>query len=62
MQRSEANSSSISARRPQSGTPSLSVPGLLQTAEHARRLIAMQAGLHAGGFGDLAEALASPPG
>jgi hypothetical protein len=37
----------------------LLVPGLLQTAEYARRLINMQAELHHGLFGDTAEALAA---
>ncbi|MGH8887304.1 MAG: helix-turn-helix domain-containing protein [Egibacteraceae bacterium] len=37
----------------------LNVPGLLQTAEYARRLIAMQAPLHGGMFGDLAAAVAA---
>lgn len=37
----------------------LNVPGLLQTAEYARRLIAMQAPLHGGLFGDLAAAVAA---
>jgi transcriptional regulator with XRE-family HTH domain len=38
---------------------SLIVPGLLQTAEYARRLINMQAELHHGLFGDTTEALAA---
>jgi transcriptional regulator with XRE-family HTH domain len=38
---------------------SLIVPGLLQTAEYARRLINMQAELHQGLFGDTTEALAA---
>jgi transcriptional regulator with XRE-family HTH domain len=38
---------------------SLIVPGLLQTAEYARRLINMQAELHDGLFGDTTDALAA---
>jgi len=40
-------------------TYTFAVPGLLQTAEYARRLISMQAELHQDAFGDLDEALAA---